>query len=350
MRTVLFSVVTFVAVLAICLAALEIAVRQLNWLPADDAAAFDAATGLPQKALEEKLRGLRFANPDLVVIGDSYVETGDLEGGWVGLLEDTLGRDVFALGFSGAAPSQYAALYRKVRAAHASVPIVVVLYLGNDLVDEAVWRTTGPDKSTYLSNRRARLGDAEWDAFWPCYDASSGTGWLARRLDVYSEFVQVAYNRVRASLAGMDKWEAIARLQRSRCTNADYTTIADGHLFFVRHHEAVVGPEMQSSMTALLAEVLQPLAGDPDVVVAVLYDREQACRKLHGSDITSAAPVADSLRSVGLRVMEFGDVFAEACTREYPYLPDGHWNATGHLIFAKTLASRLDSTARFAVR
>src|SRR5262249_28759380 len=82
--------------------------------------------GLPESSLSDFLSEIRENKPKLVVIGDSFVDTGMSEGGWVEELKSATKLPISAFGLSGASPYHYFAVYDHVRAVDAEVPILIL--------------------------------------------------------------------------------------------------------------------------------------------------------------------------------------------------------------------------------
>lgn len=334
-RKALYGIAILLGTALSCLVILELAVRQLGWLSSYDPGNFDQSTGLPAARLEQKLMELRAGDADVIFIGDSFVETGELEGGWLQLLRKDFKGKLFGLGFSGASPSQYAFLLDRARQLNKSSVIVLIIYVGNDLMEHIIWQSTENDGHNYMAVRHSYFSDPSSAVFWPCFDLSGNDGWLSQRFVTYRNLIQLLSNKLYARAADLDRWEELARLQRSRCAKPPFAEEFGGRLFFFRDHEALVGPEARDRTLAALADLFRPVVSDKRVAFVVLFDREENCRNFHGRNVASARAVIGALVSLGLDVLNPNDVFAAACSERDLYLPDRHWNGAGHAVFAQ---------------
>jgi hypothetical protein len=282
-----------------------------------------------------------------VFIGDSFVDTGNLGStGWINRLRDTTGRRFGALGVSGGCPSQYWFMLDHLRRAGIDAPVVLVLYVGNDFADEAIWSGMGADadRSPYLFGRAMFLADASRPTYWPCLDALALPGARARmeaalqRHSALYRATLVAGARIRSLLGGQTQGAA-EQLMIERCDKPPFAEWANERLFFFHHHDATLtqdNPEIAGARAAIL-RALTARKDDPNLSVAVVLDREETCAAVHGHSVERAAPFIDEVRSVGYRVLDPNPDMTAACAQRQLYLPDGHWNPDGHAVFASAM-------------
>src|SRR5262249_52274683 len=94
------------ASLVLCAFVAELAMRRARpWLLPEQKSRADA-DGLPLW-LKHATKALRTWPPDLVIIGDSFVGTGDKYPGWIEQLRRSTGRRIAAFGLPGGCPSEY---------------------------------------------------------------------------------------------------------------------------------------------------------------------------------------------------------------------------------------------------
>lgn len=338
LRTALAALYILLLTGVLVVAVLEIVVRRSDRLAASSHA--DPASGIAAAWLEQKWAALKDARPDVVFIGDSFVETGEIEGGWVRRLQES-GRNGFALGYAGAAPGQYVELYRRARGAGYEGSIAIVVYLGNDLEDEIVWRQTG-DKTRYMDARRAHLSNPATPLFWPCYeDSADRRSAVRRRLSLYKHLFTVSTSGAVSKALGVSTWDSMESLMRKRCSRAPYAEIVNDRVFFFRHHDALLMRATAGGSLEPFVRTFEPLVADTRVVIVSVFSREENCRGFHGRSVASARPVVERLRAMGLRVVDPNERFARSCGERFPYLPDGHWNEAGHALFADAMSEAL---------
>ncbi len=305
---------------------------------------FSPESGLVEGWFETRLRALRESPPDVVFIGDSFVDTGNHGAGWITRLRDTTGRRFEALAVGGACPSQYWFMLDHLRRAGIDAPVVLVLYVGNDFYDEAIWSGMRADRSPYLISRAFHLADASRPSFWPCLNAFALPGRLDRMkstLQRHSALYRAALitgARLRSLSTGQTRGVA-EQLMIERCDKPPFAEWANARLFFFRHHDATLSqdnPEIAAARAAILRD-LTARKDDPNLSVAVVLDREETCAAVHGRSVERAAPFIDEVRSVAYRVLDPNPDMTAACAQRELYLPDGHWNPDGHAVFADAM-------------
>jgi hypothetical protein len=323
----------------VSLAGAELAMRRvLPWLlPRAESAS--AESGLPLGWFESRQRTLlaRSPRPDLVVIGDSFVETGEWKGGWIEELRRAAHLRVEVFGSGGACPSQYWYVFDHLRRAGLTAPVLVVLYIGNDFSEEAAWATLGSDRTGYRAARKKLVADPARPTFYPCF-AIEPRG-PAHRFHQLLERDSALYRALQVAAKG----RAPERMMMDRCDKAPWAERVAGRLFFLLRHDPMLNP---GDLTIRRAHE-DVLAGfgrhrnDPGLLVAPVLDREETCSAVHGRPVYRAAAFADRLRGLGLRVLDANAVMARACAEEDLYAPDGHWNRRGHQVFARALTPLL---------
>jgi hypothetical protein len=110
----------------------------------------------------------------------------------------------------------------------------------------------------------------------------------------------------------------------------------DGRLFF--EDEQVAGGESFSEKGAeLVVELLRARKSDPKLSLVLVRTREDTCRAVHRLSARSYDVEVEAIRRVGIPVLDPSSAFSAACLKTELYLPDGHWNARGHELFAATV-------------
>ena len=316
----------------------ELALRSLMPWILPELRSYSDADGLPSGWLERQIAALRASPPDLVVIGDSFVATGDPPLGWISRLRGNTHRSIAALGLPGACPSQYWLILDRLRRSGIAAPVLLLLYLGNDFADETVWASADTGRASYMEDRRAFYSDSSKPTFWPCFEpAPDGPMVLA---DELLRRHSALYRALLVSIGGLSS--APARMVM-RCERPPWSERIGGQLFFLAHHDAIVSRSNEANAAAavrILAAVAEH-RGDPKLTIAVVLDREENCAAVHGRQVVLAAPIIDEIRAVGVRVLDPNPPYAATCARRQLYLPDGHWAVPGHALFAATMQQLL---------
>lgn len=322
----------------VCLGGLEWGLRLARpWL-LPERAERSQDLGLPRQAQAKRLAEIERSRPELVFIGDSFVESGLGPRGFVSHLGRVTSLRLGVLGFSSACPSQYFLLFDRLRASGSQALAVVLLYLGNDLFDEALWARDEGHAAGYLDRRRAAYADPAQPQFWPCLAGSpSGwRGWLQERSALWRTFVLLAGRGHRSELG------APGGFMERQCDQPPWSERVRGRLFFFRSHEALLDPASPDTRLGLerITAGLEARRGRGLVVVPV-FDREENCGAFHGRDVRRAAALVEQWRASGLDLVDPNPPFAERCGQTELYLPDGHWNPAGQRLLARALQERL---------
>lgn len=329
--------------------------RTFSWLyPVPSA--YSRSVGVPENSLDRKMAAVS-PKTRIVFIGDSFTETGEDVGpvgsGWGHLLqENTLG-EVRLIGFSATGPAQYLRILDGLRLHGYSGSVVLVLYLGNDFYEQALWdrlNLSSPfaDASVWplyrQSIRPAPSGVPSFPS--PCWVAgSSGT----RRRDVKGLTPEVLkrtalYRAYLIARNAMTNWfkgpegvrSNLASFLRQSCLGPGSREIR-GRLFF----EETRPPELVSFVRSGGASVIQLLRQrkqDLNLMIAIVRTREDICKSFHGFSVTSYDDEVKAVKAIGLPVLDPSPVFSAACLKNELYLPDGHWNAAGHALFAEAMS------------
>jgi len=304
------------------------------------------ATGMPVGAVERAARACAAERPDVVVIGDSFVETGArMPGGWVERVRAG-GVRVAAIGFSAICPSQYFALLDAVRGEGVRAPAVLVLYLANDLVEEALWSRLGSDRSRFPEARHDYFADPDRPSFFPCLSRETrGLGRFLGETSVLYRATVLATGLPRLS-GPKDPVEQLRAFQEERCGQPPWAERVGGRIFFFRLHEAVSGDEVAAEGRTDVLKVVHDRGREPGLAFVALLSREENCRSFHGRPVTAQAPLIGELRALGASVYDPNPAFQGRCKGEELYLPDGHWNLAGHTLFAEQMLPHLAELAR----
>lgn len=314
--------------------------------------------GVPKEEFERKIAALKKAQPDFVVIGDSFVETGSLPFGWILKLEAQTGKRFFELGFSGLGPTQYFHLLERVRREGIKAPVIILFYIGNDFCDEGLWASLGKDKSGYYDARIKLLSNPEGPLFWPCLDLPNKS-WLTRHSAIYRTAV-LGSIKVKSLLARLSPpkgtpansvvevplaWNEgqIASWMDCQCGKTPYAERVGERLFFFPAHEAMVNPQaplIQAGRERIL-QLLRQHRQEPNLIIAVTLDREEHSQAFHGRPLTPAAPFISQMIETGVNLFDPNQAFILESKKHSLYLPDGHWDGKGHQLFARELQKYL---------
>ncbi len=302
------------------------------------ASGYSRQTGLPSGWLEQSVEDLRQGAPELVFVGDSFVLSGLQPRGFISTLRQLTGRRIGGLGANGACPSQYWLMSDAVRRAGIDVPIVVVLFIGNDFADEAVWASLGPDRSFYEPARLDHYSDPARPSYWPCFQVRPGLDRPWARMTHALQRHSALYRASRLALGGAFGEEGVARYMRAECDRAPWAERVGDRLFFFRQHDASVDPR-DTSLADAQASILDALAKrvDSRFYIAPVLDREESCAGFHGRTVNLAAPFIEKLRARGLKVLDANPELARACAERQLFVSDGHWNMDGQDVFSQAL-------------
>jgi hypothetical protein len=231
-------------------------------------------------------------------------------------------------------------------------PAVLVLYLGNDLYEQALWNRIG-------------LSDPKADAsIWPMYRQSilpppvgvpvapnpcwvTGSNGLSRRHEkgltpeilrktaLYRAFL-VSRNSVRNWWLGKEATSSdLASFLRRSCLGPGSKEIKS-RIFF--EDVRVEGMEaFEKSGLHSLIESLRELEGDAKISLVIVRTREDVCRTFHHLPAKAYDSAVRTIKELQIPVLDPSSTFAERCLQEELFLPDGHWNTQGHLLFANAV-------------
>lgn len=330
---------------------------------------FTETEGLPSERLARAVRRITRTKPTVVFIGDSFVESGELESssllGWVRRMQRA-GHPVDSVGFSAACPAQYLLVLDRLRTSGYRGRAVIVIYTGNDFVEQDLWLrlgydSTAADRSEWMAYRqsikRPTGEQSEASVQSPCW--VSGPRGLERRVapppsllhvlrrgSALYRYSVVARSRAKALLYGRDSAEAdlVAFMDR-QCDNPPWSERIGGRLFAFRHHEARTDRAQGRVERGWRSTTETIAAADRKgaLSVAVVRDREELSRDFHRREVTRTDSFAAELRAAGVDVFDPSPEFSHVAARRDLFLPDGHWNNAGHELFAQLTARWVES-------
>ncbi len=239
---------------------------------------------------------------------------------------------------SGACPSQYWLMSDAVRRAGLNVPIVVVLFIGNDFADESVWASVGSDRSRYDAARLDYYSDPALPSYWPFFQIRPEFDRPLARMAYGLRRRSALYRASLLALGGAYGEEGVSRFMGAECDRAPWAERVGDRFFFFRHHDASVNTRDRPVADAQ-ASILDTLVQRKmhDIVIAPVLDREESCAGFHGRPIIPAAPFIDALREQGLKVLDANPDLAGECAQRQLFVPDGHWNTEAQDVFSRSL-------------
>jgi hypothetical protein len=307
--------------------------------------------GLPEHSLSDFLLAIRENKPRLVVIGDSFVDTGTAEGGWVEELKSSTGLTVSAFGLSGASPYHYFSVYDHVRAIDPDVPVLILFYIGNDLVDESILQSVAPRYERYFDVRYEVYSNGRQQPYFPCFvpgeaeNVPTSTrilGFLQRKFAA-SKLVTLAVYRIKGLVSSFEvDGGPVQQMAADRCNRPPHSVMVKDRLFFFDLHnfsvdsESISNKESASRIERYLAE----RAGDKNLILAIALSREEVCKEFHNVPVKEAKGLIKQFAGVGLQMIDPNPVFSQECLSKELYLPDGHWNSLGHKLFSEIIRTK----------
>lgn len=335
-RELLKNVALSIAVVILGTLVAEAVMRwSMPWL-APGGAGYSRESGLPVGWLEGELTALRERPPELIFVGDSFVLSGLQPAGFISNLVRLTNRPIAGLGVNGASPSQYWFMCDAVRRAGLKAPIVVLLYIGNDLADESVWTSVAPDRTQYESARIEYYSDPAQPTYWPCFQIRPELSRPLARADYALRRHSALYRASLLALGRSSQEDNLARYMTAQCDRAPWAERVGDRLFFFRLHDAMVNPG-SAPLAAARASILDALRQRKDLAIAPVLDREEACAGVHGRAVLAVAPFIEGLRAQGQKVLDTNPDLVRECMEHQLFLPDGHWTAEGHRVFARSL-------------
>ena len=303
--------------------------------------------GLPEDIFKNKWSLLKGRPYDLIIIGDSYVDTGTTPVGWITRLRQATGKRILDLGFSGAAPGQYFGLLDRLRRQGIKTPVMIVLYIGNDFTDEAIYARLGADKTAYFQGRYDVISNPESPLFSASVDLPPWL-WLSNHLAIYRAG-QIfwgsvkSYNEAVSSSGGVWREDWLRRFMHQRCNKPPWAEPVGGRLYYFRAHDAMVDPalpDVQLGQRRIL-ELLRAHRADPGLTVCAVLDREEVSEGVHGRRVAHAAPFIHKMRETGVKVLDSNQAFVKASRATDLFYADCHWNSDGHALFSAEIKRML---------
>jgi len=311
------------------------------------------AEGLPGDTLSDFLSEIRENKPQLVVIGDSFVDTGMSAGGWVEELRSVTKLTISAFGLSGASPYHYFSVYNHVRAVDPSVQILVLFYIGNDLVDETILQSIAPRYNRYFDLRYEIFSDDRHQPYYPCLEPSEVEGVpigmrilnFLRRHFIAFKLASLAVYRIKEIASSSDAEgdrHPIQDLAAHQCYRPPHSVMIKDRLFFFDLHDFSVDPNSAGNKESefRIRSYLIERSQDKNLILAIALSREEVCEGFHKVPVKEAKGLIDQFAGIGLKVIDPNPLFSEECLSKELYLPDGHWNYRGHKLFAEIIKAQ----------
>jgi len=312
--------------------------------------------GLPENSLSDFLLEIRENKPHLVVIGDSFVDTGMEEGGWVEELKSSTKLRISAFGLGGASPYHYFSVYDHVRAVDLDVPILILLYIGNDLVDESILQSIAPRYDRYFDVRHEVFSSGRQQPYFPCFEPSDVEGvpiqtrilrFLQRHFIAFKVSTLAVYRikEIASSFEVDGGQHTIQDIASYQCYRPPHSVMANGRLFFFELHNFSVDPNSISNKESefRIRRYLAERAHDKNLTLAIALSREEVCEEFHKVPVKEAKGLINEFEGIGLQMIDPNPLFSEECLSEELYLPDGHWNDLGHKLFAEIIRAKWTS-------
>ena len=305
--------------------------------------------GLPEIQLTNFLSAIQKESPEAIIIGDSFVETGiKYENGWIRGLINLTGKNITTFGLGGAAPSQYFAVYDRVRQIYPDIPILILFYLGNDLVDESIFSSVSPNFSRYDQERRRIYSDSKSNPYWPCF--------RTKKIEQFKRFLtrnsalflitEIAYLRLKNKVIRIFRGYFnsnyfIENLAYDRCHNPPFSEIIGGRIFFFELHNFSVNtkiPKHRISKKQILSNLLKR-AHDNNLTFTIILDRQEICKNFHNKQVITSHQILNEFQQIGVDTFDSNSYFEEICPHTNLYMSDGHWNHHGHKLFSEIVAN-----------
>ena len=259
------------------------------------------------------------------------------------------GQTISTFGLSGAGPYHYFRVYDRVRSFDSSVPILIVVYLWNDLVDESILQSVAPRYERYMKVHRAVFSNSKGQPYWPCFDPEN-TESLAfhpfhflRRTSLPLSVAQPKWYQIKEAIFsanGKFKFEIQRKTSLPEFVTGRHTRVlVNGRLFFIQLHNYSVDLNVASNMRSLLRikDQLAERVHDQKLTIALVLDREDVCKKFHNVEIKDGHDLIKQIATVGVRIINPNLAFSQECMQKELFLPDGHWNYDGHQLFAQII-------------
>jgi hypothetical protein len=242
---------------------------------------------------------------------------------------------------AGACPSQYFILLDRLRAEGIDAPVVMVIYIGNDLFDEGLWASLGEDKSGYLAARGKALNDPTTPEFWPCLDGRRTLGgWFSDHSALYRALffakykVESRFSKPKPEQTQDEKF--LIEMMDAKCDKPPHSERIKGRLFFFREHEAQLdlSDPLVREGRERVARLIQTRCREKNLTIVLALTREENSVAFTGRVVTPAAPFIDEMRKTCPDIIDPNPAFAAAAAERDLYLPDAHWNTAGGRLMA----------------
>lgn len=294
---------------------------------------------------------------DLIALGDSFVQTGEI--GWTPMIKKE-GWKVLNLGVGGACPSHYLERFHRIRPfLRDKQKVIVVIYLGNDFLDEAIWESL-EDKKTYFAVRNALYFETN-KLYFPYARISQSPLLKIRNHSYFLKALMMVRPGLQLGLpsGALDKYVGIlkikdlstqdkllAKLLQDEISNPDWVFRKGGDLFFLKHHNVAAwqANEMNQLAGQTILQMARELKRYRNVFLVPVLSREEIGASLHQQPILRNSPFIDRLQKVNPNVIDPNPAFFQVFEKgEKLYLPDGHWNSRGHQLFAECVATIMNT-------
>jgi hypothetical protein len=294
-------------------------------------------------------------NFDLIAIGDSFVEQGKFNG-WQTMLEHK-GWKILNLGQSSTCPSQYFEVYNRLsnKLVNSKQKVLIVLYIGNDFADEAIWQSL-KDKTQYFLERNEVYFSKSSEVFWPYAKPRLSLGALSERIGRHSELIRVlTYIKTNILIYYLEKTQSdndlllpeykvrllaqdqiLAEFLNSNL-NEEHVVKTKDNVFFVQHHNATSFEfnDVNKNAAQNILNMIRSIREHRNVYILPILSREEIGVSFHKRSIYKNEKFIEELKEVNSNVIDINPQFVDLFKKMNLYLPDGHWNTAGNYLFSQ---------------
>lgn len=292
-----------------------------------------------------------------LVLGDSFVQACEvpIDEKLQSILQERIGRDVVALGYSGLGTVAELALYREVGASLGATALVLVVgandFPNNSHILEAIRNGSHPlhpeKASAVVTRAGVNMIDAEKDARRFARVRSAPTppeallpAWLTwSGLARWYETQALASHRLAAFDAYLEaNAEWVRGLDRAFSAALDGWTFAGHDSLYAPFTRDVPPPAWRDALT-VTDWAIRELAAEAETLV-IVANADLSAPDRGGGVLLER--LRETAHSVGATMIDLGGVFEErGGPAEARWTYDGHWNPTGHRWAAEAVGRRL---------
>jgi hypothetical protein len=211
------------------------------------------------------------------------------------------------------------------------VPILILLYIGNDLVDESILQSIAPRYERYFDVRYEIFSTGRRQPYFPCFEPTEVAGRpiqtrIVRALQrhfIAFKLATVAAFRIKelASSFSVDGGqETIEDMAAYQCYRPPHSVMVNGRVFFFELHNFSVDPNSISNKESELKirRYLVERAHDKNLMLAVALSREEVCKEFHKVPVKEAKGLINQFAGIGLQMVDPNPIFSEECLRIVP--------------------------------